>query len=119
MPRKSLNVKNYQFYETQSYYIEGLLRIDILNEVKGNISFYINDALNIHRTKLDNSDNYYSKNKKYIKYKVDLNNKLELDLKEDKMLFIKGLGIIKLSKDAKYLIHHYNKVNLYLSEVLF
>ena len=99
--------------------IEGLLRIDILNEVKGNISFYINDALNIHRTKLDNSDNYYDKNKKYIKYKVDLNNKLELDLKEDKMLFIKGLGIIKLSKDAKYLIHHYNKVNLYLSEVLF
>lgn len=119
LPHKTLNAKNYQFYEDQSYYIEGLLRIDVKTNDKGSITFYLNDNLNIHRTKLDNSDRYYERNKKDIKYKVDLNERYYLNNKEDKMIYISGLGIIKLSGLSNYVIYHYDKIGLYISEVLF
>ena len=119
MPKKSFKIKNYQYYERQSYFIEALLRIDVLDEIEGNISFYLNDMLKIHRSKLENGDKYLINNKKNIKYKVDLDKTIEIYDENDLMIFINGLGIIKLSGGAKYLIHHYNKVNIYMSEVLF
>lgn len=56
---KEIKAVSYQLNEQQSVYIGGLARFDFVKGEKTGFSFYFNNKLNLHRTKLENADELY------------------------------------------------------------
>lgn len=60
-PKKEIKPKIYQLNEEQTLYFGGLARFDYLAGGKRSFTCYISNALNIHRTKLENAEELYEK----------------------------------------------------------
>ena len=110
---KHLSIKDevkpqvYQLYSDQSYFLDGLLRLDLKTQKKASLIFYISPRLNIHRTKSANAHEYYSRHLSEFNYRGDLI-RHHLDLKDKCELLIDGVGVIAL--------HHLKEAELYLSK---
>lgn len=63
LPDKPIKPKVYQLQERQSLFIGGLARVDFVKGERQPFVFYLSNALNIHRTKLENADELYQKHK--------------------------------------------------------
>ena len=114
---KTIKPQVFQLSDPQSYFYDGLLRVDIVPEGKASITFYINSDNRIHRTKYDRADDYYQQH--YCEFILRIKplgiNEYEID---DKQLFIiKGLGMFKVNGRCRIRVHSLNKVKIFESEV--
>ena len=111
--KKTIKPLVYQLYDKQSYFIEGLLRIDVLPKEKGSIIFYIADGLKIHRSKLEKGDDYQTKHLSSLSLYLPFDHLSEYDLKGKSLEFeIDGLGIIGFKNIAKIKIHHDQRIRI-------
>lgn len=114
---KTIKPQIFQLNDKQSYFYEGLLRVDVLPKEKASISFYVSNNNEIHRTKYEKADEYYEKHYPEFNLKVKPLSKKEYDIDEKQLFVIKGLGLFKISGNAKVVVYSLADVNVYLSEV--
>ena len=107
----------FQFNEEQSYFYEGLLRVDVIPKNKGSISFYICNNNEIHRTKLENADSYYQKNYASFRMKVKPLKEKRYKIDCSRQFLIKGLGLFKVNGKMDIIVHSLADVNVYDCEV--
>lgn len=62
-PKKEIKPKVYQLNERQTLFIGGLGRFDYIKGGRRSFSCYFSNELNIHRTKLENADELYERQK--------------------------------------------------------
>lgn len=108
LPEKTVVCRNYQVYSDQSYFLEGLFRLEVLPRSQGTISFYVSAEMGIHRTKTENADSYFSKHKGMeINPFFELEKMKEISMVGRKMdVVLPGLGWISLSGS-------FDKIRLY------
>lgn len=116
-PLKTIKPKTYQLYENQSYFVEGLLRLDILTSKNTNVTFYMNNELNIHRSKYENAENYSNRNFKNIKLKLIPFISNKFSVYNELFICVKGLGLIKVNGRCKIDIKVRKGIKPYISEV--
>lgn len=114
---KTIKPQVFQFYEAQSYFVEGLIRIDCLPVKRASIIFYTNNELKIHRSKYENADRYFENNAKDIKIKLLPFENKTYKVKRNQTFIIKGLGMFRINGDANIRIHINPKIQVYRSEV--
>ena len=114
---KTIKPQIFQFYEPQSYFYEGLLRIDTRTNTNCSISFYICNNNEIHRTKYENADNYYQKHYPEFKLKVKPLMINKYIINSSKLFVIKGLGLIKVNGNCEIDLYALSDVKIYTSEV--
>lgn len=62
IPRREVKPKIYQLNDSQTIFVDGVARFDyIKGEGKQPFVFYVSNDLQLHRTKLDNADEFYEK----------------------------------------------------------
>ena len=113
---KTIKPQVFQLFEPQTYFYEGLIRIDVLPKHKASVSFYINNNIEIHRTKYENGDeegNDYNDFKLRVKPLVIS----EYRNNDYKLFIIKGLGFIKVNGKADIKVHSLQDVRIYESEI--
>lgn len=116
---KTIKPQVFQLFEPQSYFYEGLLRLDIKPKKQGSVSFYINNTNEIHRTRLDNADNYYEKHYSEFKLRVKPLVKTEYKINNSKILVIKGLGFVKINGECEVELYSLQNVKIYESRMEF
>lgn len=114
---KTIRPQIFQLFESQSYFYEGLLRIDIYPKKNASISFYISNNNEIHRTRYDNADEYYEKHYPEFKLKVKPLSIREYTINDSGLFVVKGLGLIKINGDSSIRIHCLQDVHVYESEI--
>ncbi len=104
VPVKQIRPVVYQLMENQSLSIGGLVRLDILNNEKATVVFYVSNLLKIRRNKYENADKFWQNS-----YGVELSPTLEscksfTDMKKHSFInkgkneyFISGLGFITVN----------------------
>src|SRR5699024_2061029 len=60
-PKKEIKARTYQLHSQQSLFFGGLARLDFIKGEKQSFVCYFSRDLPIHRTKLENADNLYNK----------------------------------------------------------
>ena len=104
----------FQFYEDQSYLIDGIFRIDVkAKEHNGSIIFYINRALDVHRTKTSNADTYYTKH--LDEFSMKPKNMYVRNMKISQAaveIVVNGLGVIALKGVKEVNIHTDKKIDI-------
>ena len=117
LPLKTIKAQVFQFYERQSYFVEGLIRIDTLSNGNGSIVFMLNNNIEVHRCKYENGDNYFNKHQnefdlKVLPWKINTYN-----IDNYQTFIIKGLGLIKIRGNLKVNIYLNDKIKIYKNEV--
>lgn len=114
---KTIKPQIFQLNDKQSYFYQGLFRVDILTDSKCSISFYINNSNKIHRCKYINADLYYQKHYYDFELKVKPLNINKYHVEDYKLFIIKGLGLIKINGSCHINIYALSDVTIYSSEV--
>ncbi len=114
---KMIKPQIFQLSEAQSYFYYGLLRVDIIPKNKASASFYINNENQIHRTKYKNGDDYYQKHYCEFVLRVKPLGITEYSISDQKIIVIKGLGIIKINGECLAYVHSLANCCLYECEV--
>lgn len=110
----------FQLYEPQSYFVEGILRLDLYPAKKNaSVIFYINNLLNIHRTKVSNADNYFEKHKDELSICMTEPMTKEIVLDENCEIVINGLGIVSLKGIEKVVLTTQNKIDISIRKTVF
>lgn len=113
---KLIKPLSYQLNQYQSYFYDGIFRIDINPKNKATIVFYLaND--DIHRSNYKNADNYYLKHYDEFMYKKDNTAVNAYKIINKQLFIIKGLGMIKIVGNCDIRIHCIDNIRIYLSEV--
>jgi len=60
-PQKQIKPKVYQLNDQQTIFLAGVARFDYVSGPKHGFTVYVENNLPLHRTKLENADNFYSK----------------------------------------------------------
>ena len=108
----------YQFYEPQTYLLDGIFKIDVMPEKNASIIFYINNSLKIHRTRTANVKRYLDNNKDSFLLDLSPKKTSEDRITNRKMYYLKGLGLFKIAGRCKIRISYYEKLRLFTNEVL-
>ena len=114
---KTIKPQVFQLSEPQSYFYDGLLRVDIVPHEKTSITFFINNNNHIHRTKYENGDDYYQKHYCEFVLRVKPLGITDFSINGEKILVIKGLGIVKINGKCFVNVHSLANAKLYESEV--
>ena len=114
---KTIKPQVFQFNSPQSYFYDGLLRVDVLPHDNASIAFYINNNNSIHRTKYENGDDYYQRHYPEFILRVKPLGISEYSISDSKTFIIKGLGMFKISGKCAVIVHSLAKLKLYESEV--
>ena len=114
---KTIKAKIFQLNEPQSYFYDGLLRVDIIPHNNASVAFYINNNNKIHRTKYENGDDYYQRHYPEFILRVKPLGITEQSIEDSKTYIIKGLGMFKISDKCFVYIHSLANLKLYESEV--
>ena len=114
---KTIKPQVFQLNEPQSYFYDGLLRVDIIPKDKASISFYINNNNKIHRTRYENGDDYYQKHYCEFILRVKPLGVTDYSIVDSKMFVLKGLGFFKINGECYVNVHNLADVKLYESEV--
>ena len=106
---KQIKPKTFQLNSNQVYFYDGILYFEIKTDSNCSITFYMNNNIEIHRSKLENSDNYYQKH---------YGNKYKLDTKkysiDNYLTFVfKGLGIVKINGQCDIEIKYIKDSKIY------
>ncbi len=102
MPSKEINARNYQLNPQQSIIINGFACFNFIEGDSQTITFYFNNSLKLHRTKLEKAQEIYpSRNTELF----DIDNfeveEFTFNIKEACEIVILGLGFIRVTK-GKY-----------------
>ena len=113
IPNKCVKPKVYQLYEEQSYFVDGLLRVDIKPSRSASITFYIKNELEPHRSKTINADEYLNKhaNDFSLKY-LPLKATSYLNI-NDITYYIKGLGYIRIKGKCDVKMYINENIEIY------
>ena len=114
---KMIRPQVFQLGGQQSYFYEGLLRVDIDAKEKASISFYISNNNAIHRTKTANADDYYQNHYSEFRMKVKPLAVQEFDVSKKQLFIIKGVGMFKVNGECHVTVHSLSDAKVYLSEV--
>lgn len=114
---KMIKPQIFQLHEPQSYFYDGLLRVDIVPKDKASVAFYICNENKIHRTKYENGDDYYQKHYCEFVLRVKPLGITDYSITDSKLFVIKGLGMVKISGECLVYIHSLANAKLYESEV--
>ena len=114
---KIIKPQIFQLNEPQSYFYDGLLRVDFIPHNNASVAFYINNNNKIHRTKYENGDDYYQKHYPEFILRVKPLGISEQSIEDSKTYIIKGLGMFKISGKCFVYIHSLANLKLYESEV--
>lgn len=120
---------NYQLNPSQSLFISGFLRVDFLEGEKSTFTCYYDRDIVIHRTKLENADDFFKNHKidilKYpsLKEIKSLGNfaykEVEVHEGEKIDIVLAGLGFMSVSGNAKIKITYYSKIKLSIRKAVF
>lgn len=118
IPSRTMKPLIYQVYEDQSFFIEGIMQLDIQIENRGSVIFYFDPSISIHRVKKERANNYIARNPelfnkgyKLIKHSYDINGHQDLT--------INGLGFISFRNIAQIDILMIDSVELNIRKGLF
>ncbi len=114
---KTIRPQIFQLNEPQSYFYDGLLRVDIIPKDNASIAFYINNNNKIHRTRFDNGDNYYQKHYCEFILRVKPLGITDFSISDCRTFVLKGLGFFKISGECYVSVHSLADARLYESEV--
>jgi len=114
---KTIRPQVFQLSEPQSYFYDGLLRVDIIPKKDTSITFYINNNNKIHRTRYENGDNYYQKHYCEFILRVKPLGTSDFSIINQKTFVVKGLGFFKISGECYVNVHSLANAKLYESEV--
>ena len=117
IPLKTIKSKTFQCYDDEAYSVEGLVSIEVLPKRNVSISFYVNNNLDIHRTKFENSDLYLEKHAKEYELNLLPMNVNKYTVNKKGMFYLKGLGYIKINGDCEVFIKVNKKIKIYKCEV--
>jgi hypothetical protein len=127
MPKKEIKPVNLQLNPCQTVFISGLARFDFLEGDKTNFTFYFSNELLVHRTKLENADDLFTRQVgnllnpptideynmlKYYKRTFDFDGSKKMDL------VISGLGFITINSKCKMRIETVDGVTIYSREAI-
>lgn len=100
VPKVTIRPLVYQLYSKQSFFIEGIMRLDIETLDHGSVVFYLDPGIKIHRCKYEKADEYQNKHPELFNrgYHLSSHSFESLDGFE---LAINGLGMIGFSKIIK------------------
>ena len=107
----------FQVKDPQSYFYFGLLRVDIIPKDKASVTFYINNQNKIHRTRYENGDDYYQKHYCEFVLRVKPLGITDYSIQKEKLIVIKGLGMIKINGECLAYVHSLANCRLYECEV--
>lgn len=121
-PKKFIKPKTFQLFPKQTLFIQGFARIDFVNGERSSFVTNFNNDLLIHRTKLENADDFYEKHvddilkipntqerirlgsMKVLTFNFDLDDKIDL--------VISGLGFISIYGEGKIEIKTFKNVDI-------
>ncbi|HIW38356.1 MAG TPA: ribosome biogenesis GTPase YqeH [Candidatus Jeotgalicoccus stercoravium] len=126
-PGKEIKAKTFQLNEEQTLFIGNLGRIDYLTGGQNSFSVYCNHHLTIHRTKLDNAEDFYLKHydglltppnidEPFLSENYD-EHLINVDAMSD--VLISGLAFISIAKDAKVKVRVPKGVNVSVRPTIF
>jgi len=116
---KMIKPQIFQLSQPQSYFYDGLLRIDLFPDDKTSLIFYVGNRIDIHRSRYDKADEYQAKHNKEFKIKNLKWNRKTYEINNKQLFIIKGLGMFMISGSCKAGISYPENCKLYLSEVDF
>lgn len=119
IPKKFVKPKAFQLNPNQTLFIEGFGWFDYLGEEKCSIVCYFSNQLNLHRTKLDNSIEFYESHKDDLfrfpneNERSRLGNIREIVYKDisDSEITLSGLGFIGFFGKGTIVLHTFDKIN--------
>lgn len=117
IPLKTIKSRVYQCYDDQTYSVEGLVSLDIEPRKNVSLIFYINNDLDIHRTKMENGELYMQKHGKEFKLNLLPFKVREYKVNKKAMFYIKGLGYIKVNGNSLIRINVNKDIEVYRCEV--
>lgn len=117
IPLKTIKAKTFQAYSNQSYFIEGLLCLNVETNKTVSLTFYINNELEVHRTKMNNADDYLSNHEAEFNLKLLPFEDNKLKINKSACLYLKGLGYIKIVGDVNIKIRVNKNIKIYECEV--
>lgn len=117
IPLKTIKSRVFQCYDDQTYSVEGLISIDVEPRKNVSLIFYINNDLEVHRTKLENGDLFIEKHTKDFKLKLLPFIKNRYKVNKSSMFYIKGLGYIKINGNSYISINVNEDIKVYKCEV--
>ncbi len=115
LPLNTIKSQIFQFYEEQTYFIEGMFRMDVFGA--GSAQFMIHNNLEVHRTKLKNADLYFSRHVENFNLKILPLNAHKYQIRNNAVFVIKGLGLIKIRGYLSVKLWTNDKIKIYEEEV--
>lgn len=117
VPNKTVKPRIFQLYEEQSYFVDGLLRIDYKPIENASISFYIKNEIDVHRCKTIKADEYLKKHLDSLILILWPFDTINLKNIKDKCLYIKGLGFIRFKGQGDVKISINKQIDVLSTEV--
>lgn len=117
IPTKCVKPMVFQVYNEQAYFVEGLLAILVKPINRASICFYINNNLDIHRTKKDNYGAYYKNHINENRLKLLPFSTKTFKINKKKTYYIKGLGFIRIIGKSNVKINIHKSIEIYELEV--
>ena len=117
LPLKTIKPSVFQVYSKQAYLIEGLVEILVSPKKEASITFLINNNLDIHRTKLENSDSYLNKNIDKMSLKLWPFKDNYYDACQ-RLFYLRGLGLIIVKGKCRINIRVNKKIKIYEKKVV-
>ncbi|MCZ0717727.1 ribosome biogenesis GTPase YqeH [Aerococcus kribbianus] len=126
MPADELRPRTYQLNDQQTLFMGGLARFDYLSGEKMGITAYFSRRLDIHRRKLEGSDEFYDKHLGGLLTPPQAGTiaefptlvRREFHIRENTDLVISGLGWLNIPKAADIAIHVPRGIAVYLRSPL-
>ncbi|MBR4461844.1 MAG: 50S ribosome-binding GTPase [Erysipelotrichaceae bacterium] len=114
---KPIRPQIFQFNSRQSYFLEGLLRVDVDPKDQASIIFYVSNDLKIHRSPYEKADQYVRNNVNGFELKAPIEKKETIEIKKKQLFVIKGVGMFKVTGNCRINVHVHRNVAVYGSEV--
>ena len=119
IPKKFVKPKVFQLNPNQSLFIEGFGWFDYYGEEKASVVSYFSNQLNLHRTKLENSFDFYNNHLDDLfrfpnsDERKRLGNLKEVKYSniEDSEISLSGLGFISFFGHGTIVVHTFENIN--------
>lgn len=107
VPSKTIRPLVYQVYEDQTFFIEGIMRLDVKTRKNSSVIFYFDPKVKLHRVKTSRADDYMKNNYELFESGYKLNSST-IKLHDYQDLVINGLGFISF--------HHIDSIKIDMIE---
>ena len=91
--QKEVRPQVFQLVGAQSYFIDGLLRLDVTTQERASLVFYLSPSLKVHRTKKLQAQNYYERHLAEFHFKKELKSQ-KIQIFNQSELVIDGIGVM-------------------------